>query len=626
MLKVGKILAKINNLEDFKKLNTTELNNLAEEIRQFIIDKVSKTGGHLASNLGVVELTIALHRVFNSPKDKIIWDVGHQAYVHKILTGRKDEFDTLRQFNGLSGFPKRNESEHDIFETGHSSTSISAGLGFALSRDVKNDKNDVISIIGDGAMTAGMAFEALNHIGEVGTKQIVVLNDNEMSISENVGGLSKYLSKITTTSTYSKVKEDLSSILNSIPAIGKKVYKTAEKAKDSVKYFLIPGMLFEDLGLKYIGPVDGHNIQEVISALYRAKNINGPTLVHVITKKGKGYLPAEKSPDKYHGASPFKIETGESVKKTDIPKYSNILGESLVELACENDDIVAITAAMPAGTGLAKFHSKFPKRFFDVGIAEQHGVTLAAGLASNGLKPFFAVYSTFLQRGYDQVLHDVCIQNLPVVFAIDRAGLVGNDGETHHGVFDLSFLSHMPNMTIMAPKDRKEMKEMIKFAASYNKGPLAIRYPRGVSCDMTNVSENYEVECGKGEVILEGKDIAILAVGKMVDYGYNVAMELKEKGKEVTLVNGRFIKPLDEQLILDIAKNHKLILTYEDNVVSGGFGNTVNSLLIKNNYKGKVLNIGLPDEFIEHGAVELLYSKYKLDVNSVVKLIEDTIN
>lgn len=615
------ILGKINSIQDLKKLDLHEMNLLSDEIRSFLIETIAKTGGHLASNLGIVELTLALHKVFDSPFDKIIWDVGHQSYVHKILTGRKDEFHTIRQYKGLSGFPKKSESIHDVFETGHSSTSISAGLGYALSRDLKGEKNEVVSVIGDGAMTAGMAFEALNHIGDIGTKQIVVLNDNEMSISENVGGLSKYLNEIRTTNTYHKVKEDVESILSRIPGIGNMVFKTAERAKDSVKYFFIPGMLFEDLGFKYLGPVDGHNLKELIYVFNKAKKINEPTLIHVITKKGKGYEPAENNPDKFHGPSPFKIDTGETIKKSNGSEYSNILGESLIELSEADDKIVAITAAMPSGTGLYKFKIKFPKRFFDVGIAEQHGVTLAAAMAAGGFKPFFAVYSTFLQRGYDQVLHDVCIQNLPVVFAIDRAGLVGSDGETHHGVFDLSFLTHIPNMSIMAPKDRLEFKEMIRFASKYDKGPLAIRYPRGTSCDLSHISSNYNIEMGSSEIIHEGKDIAIIAVGEMVEYGVEVMKKLNTLDKDVTLVNARFIKPLDEKLILQLAKNHKTIITYEDNCIIGGFGSYVNDLLVRSNCKCDVVNIGLPDIFIEHGSVKQLLEQYNMDVESVTNLI-----
>jgi len=622
---LSSILSKYEDLNDLKKLNNDQLNALAADIRQLIIEVVSKNGGHLASNLGVVELTIALHKVFNSSIDKIIWDVGHQSYVHKILTGRKDEFTTLRQYKGLSGFPKRKESMHDIFETGHSSTSISAGLGYALSRDIKKENYNIISVIGDGAMTAGMAFEALNQAGDEKTKLIVILNDNEMSISPNVGGLSQYLNRIRTAPSYFKMKEDVEVILNSIPAIGKKVFKTAERAKDSLKYFLVPGVFFEELGFKYLGPIDGHNIDELIEVLERAKGVNGPVLVHVLTKKGKGYKPAEDFPDSFHSAPAFNIYTGERKKKSNKPSYSDILGETLVSLAETDERIVAITAAMPAGTGLSNFQKKFPNRFFDVGIAEQHGVTFSAGLAANGLKPFFAVYSTFLQRGYDQVLHDVCIQNLPVTFAIDRSGLVGNDGETHHGVFDLSYLNHMPNMTIVAPKDKTEFTDMIKFCSKYN-APIAIRYPRGSCEDIFDKSSYQEIEFGKGEVLFTGKDIAIIAIGKMVEHGNKVRKRLIESNINATLVNARFVKPLDETLINDISSKHSLIITMEDNAKMGGFGSSVNDLLIKLNYKGNILNIGLPDNFIEHGSVEELFKHYNIDVDSIVNLVLNMIN
>jgi len=619
------ILSQYNDLRDLKKMNYEELSLLAKDIRDLIIDVVSKNGGHLASNLGVVELTIALHKSFNSDIDKIIWDVGHQSYVHKILTGRKDLFPTIRKYKGISGFPKRRESPHDVFDVGHSSTSISAGLGYALSRDIKEEKYNVVSVIGDGAMTAGMAFEALNHAGDTGTKLIVILNDNEMSISENVGGLSKYLNKIRTAPTYFKVKEDVEAILNRIPGIGKQVFRTAERAKDSVKYFLVPGMFFEDLGFKYLGPIDGHNISDMVRELERAKKIDGPVLIHVITKKGKGYEPAEVNPDKFHGSSPFDISTGISLKKPSNPSFSEILGETLINLAEKDDRVVAITAAMPEGTGLGKYREKYKSRFFDVGIAEQHGVTLAAGLASNKLKPYFVVYSSFLQRGYDQVLHDVCIQELPVVFAIDRAGLVGDDGETHHGVFDLAYLSHIPNMTIMAPRDKSEFISMLEFSKDYM-GPIAIRYPRGECYNILEENERTEIEFGKAEVLTKGKDIAIFAIGKMVERGYEVAEELNKQGNSITLINGRFIKPLDEDLIKEIAETHTLIVTIEDNVKTGGFGSCVNDVLIENNYKDQILNIALPDAFIEHGNVDQLYKQNSMDtegiLNRILKIIK----
>lgn len=621
---MGSILSNYKGLKDLKRMSYEELNILAKEIRELIIDVVSKNGGHLASNLGVVELTIALHKVFDSDYDKIIWDVGHQAYVHKILTGRKDVFHTIRKYKGISGFPKRKESPHDIFEVGHSSTSISAGLGYALSRDIKKEEYNIVSVIGDGAMTAGMAFEALNHAGDSGTNLIVVLNDNEMSISQNVGGLSKYLNKIRTAPTYYKLKEDVEAILTSIPGIGKQVFKTAERAKDSVKYFLVPGMFFEDLGFKYLGPIDGHNISDIVRELERAKKVKGPVLVHVLTKKGKGYKPAEETPDKFHGVSPFEVSTGKPLNIPNKPSYSDVLGDTLISLAEKDNKVVAITAAMPEGTGLSKYKEKFRNRFFDVGIAEQHGVTLAAGLASNGLKPYFVVYSSFLQRGYDQVLHDVCIQKLPVVFAIDRAGIVGNDGETHHGVFDLSYLSHIPNMVIMAPRDKTEFIEMLEFSRNYN-GPLAIRYPRGSCYDIVEEKTRTKIELGKAEILIEGKDLALLAIGKMVEIAYEVSKILSDEGRTVTLVNARFAKPIDEELIKDIAKTHSLIVTLEDNVKIGGYGSLVNDLLIENGYKGQVLNIALPDIFIEHGSIEELFKQYNMDVYGVLEKIYDKI-
>ncbi len=624
--KLSKMLDMIKCPQDLKKLNKLELKRLSMEIRKFILKNVSKTGGHVASNLGVVELTLALHIVFNSPIDKIIWDVGHQAYIHKILTGRKDKFDSLRQLNGLSGFPKRNESKHDVFETGHSSTSISAGLGMALARDLNEEKYNVISVIGDGALTGGMALEALNHAGNLNTDLIVVLNDNEMSISENVGGLSKYLNRIRTDPTYFKVKDDVENILRRIPAIGNSVANTAQKAKDTIRYFLLPGDLFEELGFTYIGPVNGHDTDELIKVLNRAKNIKGPVLVHTITKKGKGYYHAEKSPDKFHGIGPFDIERGKTINKSSGKKYSQYFGESLVELASRDDKIVAITAAMPDGTGLKEFSKQFPNRFFDVGIAEQHGVTLAAGLASNGFKPVFAVYSTFLQRGYDQIIHDVCLQNLPVVFAIDRAGLVGQDGETHHGVFDLSYLRHIPNLKVLSPKDGNELQIMLKYAFSQS-GPIAIRYPRGTSSKFDEVINERDIFKEKAEILSEGKDICIIAIGKMVKIALEASRLLKEKGISSTVINGRFVKPLDSETLLSSIDGIKNILTLEDNTVIGGFGSSILELLNKNNINDKRIKIlGFPDKFIEHGDTDILFEKYDLDVNSVyekaVKLIK----
>lgn len=618
------ILSNINDINDLKTLNLDDLNILSEEIRWFLIENLSKSGGHLASNLGVVELTLALHMVFNSPKDKIIWDVGHQAYVHKILTGRRDKFHTIRQYKGLSGFPKRKESEHDIFETGHSSTSISSGVGIALARDLKGENNHVISVIGDGAMTAGMVYEALNHAGDLGTKFMVVLNDNNMSISKNVGSISRYLNKLRTANSYKKMKDDVETILNGIPCIGKRLAKTVERVKDSFKYLLVPGSFFEELGFKYLGPIDGHNIESLMKAMNMAKEVNGPVLIHTVTKKGKGYIPAENMPDKFHGVGPFNIKTGETSSKTNIKSYSDVLGESLLNIAQKNEKIVTITAAMPSGTGLNYFKQKFPDRFFDVGIAEQHGVTLAAGLASQGLKPFYAVYSSFLQRGYDQILHDVCIQNLPVVFAVDRAGLVGSDGETHHGVFDISYLSHMPNMTIMAPKDKNEFIKMIEFSSEFD-GPIALRYPRGNCIDIKSDNSDNEIKFGKGEIIKSGCEIALLGVGKMVDSCIKIAEILSEEGIDITVINARFVKPFDKELLDDICKNHKLIVTLEDNVKIGGYGSYINDYLNTKGYLGEVINLGYPDKFIEHGSIDELMKANNMDTDSVLELIKSKI-
>ncbi|ABW19150.1 1-deoxy-D-xylulose-5-phosphate synthase [Alkaliphilus oremlandii] len=616
-----KYLMEINSIEDFKKLNSNEIKVLAEEIRHFLIESVSKTGGHLASNLGVVELTLALHQAFNSPEDKIIWDVGHQAYVHKILTGRRDQFSTLRQYKGLSGFPKRYESEHDQFDTGHSSTSISAAMGLATARDLNKDKYKVIAVIGDGAMTGGMAFEALNHIGQSQKDIIVILNDNEMSISPNVGGLSNYLNKIRTAPIYSKVKDDVEYLISNIPAIGKSVMKTAEKAKDSIKYFFVPGVLFEELGFTYIGPVDGHNYHSLYDVMNRTKNIKGPVLLHVMTTKGKGYTLAEKHPDKYHGVNSFHIETGEPISCNENLSYSEIAGKTLVECAAEDEKIVAITAAMPSGTGLNNFAKKHPERFFDVGIAEQHAATFAAGLAANGFKPFFAVYSTFFQRAYDQVIHDACIQDLPVTYLIDRAGLVGNDGETHHGSLDISFLSCIPNLTFMAPKDGIELSEMVRFAAKHN-GPVAIRYPRGHS-NMDSQENFSPLALGKGEITYHsGNDVLILALGTFNKMGLEICKDLEENNIFSTLMNPRFIKPMDEELIVEMVQKHKIIYTIEDNSKIGGFGTLVQVLLNDNQILKPVKVCALPDRFIEHGNVEDLYEELGLTKKQIVDQIK----
>lgn len=613
------ILEGINSPEDIKKLDNKQLYQLSDEIRTFLIDNVSKTGGHLASNLGVVELTIALHRVFKMPEDKIIWDVGHQTYVHKILTGRKEGFESLRKYNGMSGFPKPNESIYDTFAAGHSSTSISAALGIACARDIKNEKYNVVAVIGDGALTGGMAFEALNDAGISNKNIIVVVNDNEMSISRNVGGLSSYLSKIRTEPAYINLRDDIENIVKKIPAIGNNLFKSTEKLKESLKYLIIQGMIFEELGFTYLGPIDGHNIGKIINVLRRAKNIKGPVLIHTVTKKGKGYFFAERYPDIFHGIDAFEVKTGKKLSESRIT-YSTVFGEEIVKEAKENDSIVAITAAMRDGTGLRTFSKEFPERFFDVGIAEQHAVTFAAGLASNGLKPVFAVYSTFLQRGYDQVVHDVCIQNLPVLFAIDRAGIVGEDGETHQGILDISFLRSIPNMTILAPKDIKEFRMMLGWCFKYNLGPEAIRYPRGG--DMEVEFEKYdEIVKGKWETLNVGKDVAILAVGRMVQTAYKVKDMLKKNNINVTVINCRFIKPMDTIMLDKILKEHSLILTLEDNYISGGFGSGVMEYASKKDYKGRIVMMGYPDEFVTHGSINILYKKYALDADGIYNTI-----
>ena len=625
MKPLSNYLSKISSVSDVKALNDQELHLLANEIRSFLIENISKTGGHLASNLGVVEMTLALHNVFDSPRDKLIWDVGHQTYVHKILTGRKHLFHTLRKYKGLSGFPKRSESEHDIVDTGHSSTSISAGYGIARARDLKGEDYSVISIIGDGALTGGMAFEALNHAGHSDTNFIVVLNDNEMSISQNVGGLSSYLNRLRTDPAYFKMKDDVENLLTKIPAIGKAVFKTAEKAKDSIKYFLVPGILFEELGFTYLGPVDGHNVKELKLVFKRAKNIKGPVLIHVLTKKGKGYPFAEKNPDKFHGVSPFDIHTGNTVTTgVSRPSYSAVFGKTLLSLAEKDHRVVAITAAMPSGTGLAEFAKSHPRRFFDVGIAEQHAVTFAAGMALNGMKPFFPVYSTFLQRAYDQIVHDICLQNLPVVFCIDRSGLVGNDGETHHGIFDISFLAHMPNITLMAPKDGREFEEMLRFAASYD-APIAIRYPRGEIDDFSNLNMDYFIDELKAEVLLQGNDLCIIAIGNMVRIAYETAQRLQSEGIYCKVINARVIKPLDEDTLLRECEGIPHIITIEDHVTTGGFGSLVLDLLNrKQAIQGRnIKNIGLPEAFIEHGDVEELMEQYGLNVKGLSDCIRD---
>lgn len=613
-------LNEVNSPKDIKKLNTIEMEELAKEIRQFLINSISKTGGHLASNLGVVELTLALHKVFDSPKDKIIWDVGHQSYVHKIITGRKDEFTTLRQLNGLSGFPKENESEHDTFDTGHSSTSISVGLGIACARDIKQEDFNVISVIGDGSITGGMALEAINHLGYLNKKMIIILNDNEMSIDENVGGMSRYLSSIIRNSKANQVKDKIEKILSMTKA-GNFIYKTADKVKDGIISKFTPQdcELFESFGIKYYGPIDGHNIKELIDILNKAKNKKGPVLLHVITEKGKGYKFAENEPNKYHGVSKFDIKQG--VKSSTQESISSHVGKKLVEMADKDDKIVAITAAMPSGTGMNIFGVSYPYRYYDVGIAEQHATTFAAGLAKEGMKPYFAVYSSFLQRGYDQVIHDVSITKKNVTFLIDRAGLVGNDGETHHGVFDLSYLNIVPNLIVMAPKDIKELDLMMELSSEID-GPVAIRYPRGNSYYIDKGS--YEkINVGRYEVLEEGNDILILAIGNMVKKALNVSQILLKDNIKPTIVNARFLKPMDEDLLHELLKKHSKVVTIEDNVVSGGFGSRINKFVIDNNYSIKMENIGIPDRYVEHGNVDELFGTIGLSDEQIVNRIKN---
>ncbi len=613
-------LSKVNSPEDLKSLKESEINALAKEIRRYLIDSVSKTGGHLASNLGVVELTLALHTVFDTTKDRIVWDVGHQSYIHKILTGRRDRFDTLRQFKGLSGFPKRKESQHDHFDTGHSSTSISAALGMAAVRDLRKEKNAIIAVIGDGALTGGMAFEALNHAGQSKKDLLVILNDNEMSISPNVGGMSDYLSKIRTLPIYSKFKVDVGNLIGNIPAIGKSMVRTAEKAKDAIKYFIVPGVLFEELGFTYIGPVDGHNYAALCKAMKQCRNISGPVFLHVLTKKGKGYSLAEAFPDEYHGVSPFKVDSGEPLVSSKKKSYSEIAGSALTKCAEKDDSIIAITAAMPSGTGLTGFAKRFPNRFFDVGIAEQHAVTFAAGAAAAGYRAVFAVYSTFLQRGFDQVLHDVCLQNLPVVFLIDRAGLVGNDGETHHGTYDISFLSCIPNLKILSPANGQELRKMIEYAVQ-QEGPVAIRYPRGYAIEQEE-DMNSEISTGKGEVIYEGgSDALLIPLGGMNAVAMEVCKGLEAEGIMSTIINPKFVKPLDEGLILQYAEKCKYIYTIEDHVKIGGFGSQVLTLLNENHINKHVKLFALPDMFIEHGDTGKLYDMFGISAERIKKEI-----
>ncbi|MBP2640859.1 MAG: dxs 2 [Firmicutes bacterium] len=614
---LNNLLSTVDRPQDLKNLSVAQMERLAAEIRDLLINTVAHNGGHLAPNLGVVELTLAIHNVFDSPRDKIIWDVGHQAYVHKILTGRRNQFSTIRQFGGLSGFPKRSESEHDAFGAGHSSTSISAAVGMALARDISGEQHKVLAVIGDGSLTGGQAYEALDQAGHLGNDLIVVLNDNEMSIARNVGAMATYLSKIRTDPTYSRVKRDVELLLRRIPAIGETVAKTAERVKDSFKYFLIPGMIFEELGFTYLGPIDGHNIPALLDVLGKAKVMQGPVLVHVITCKGKGYTPAECSADKFHGIGPFCVESGKVISNGNNPTYTSIAGKALVELADKDPEIVAITAAMPQGTGLGTFSDRFPKRFFDVGIAEPHAITMAAAMAAEGKRPVIAIYSTFFQRAYDQVVHDVCLQELPVTFLLDRAGIVGEDGPTHHGVFDFAYLRHIPHMTIMTPKDENELRHML-FTAIYHNGPVAIRYPRGSGRGVPIDDPFHQIEIGRSEELVSGQDLVFLAAGIMVEPCLAAKDLLAAEGIRAGVVNARFVKPIDVEMVKKLSASGAVIVTVEDHVLPGGFGSAVLECINSQNISGvKLLRLGLPDQFIEHGSREQLLEQFGLSASGI---------
>lgn len=613
------LLEKIQKENDIKQLKPEELEKLAEEIRQFLVEKISVTGGHLASNLGVVELTMALHLAFELPQDKMIWDVGHQSYTHKILTGRRAGFDDLRKYGGMSGFPKRKESECDAFDTGHSSTSISAGLGYVAARDIKGEEHSVISIIGDGAMTGGMAYEALNNASRLKSNFIIILNDNNMSISENVGGMSRYLNGLRTAEAYTGLKKGVEDTLMKIPVQGEKILYQMKKTKSGLKQLFVPGMFFEDMGITYLGPVDGHDIRKLYKTFQEAKRVDHAVLVHVLTKKGKGYGPAEENPSRFHGIVPFDIETGEAKEKSSKDSYTDIFSKVFCDIAKQNDAVVGITAAMADGTGLARFARMFPDRFFDVGIAEEHALTFAAGLAAGGLKPVVAVYSSFLQRAFDQAIHDVCLQNLPVMIAVDRAGLVGSDGETHQGLFDLSFLNMIPNMTILSPKNRWEMADMVRFCADFQY-PVALRYPRGAAYEGLSAFRT-PIVYGKSEILYEEEDIAVIFVGHMAELAVQVRDRLKEIGYHCSLINARFVKPLDTEMLEALTKDHRLFVTIEENVLSGGFGEQVLHYVSRAKLDVGVRCIGIPDDYVEHGNVDLLRREVGLDAETIVKQI-----
>lgn len=613
------LLDKINEVNDIKKLNKEEFGELAQEIRDFLVEKISVSGGHLASNLGVVELTMALHLSFNLPEDKIVWDVGHQSYTHKILTGRKAGFDELRKFGGMSGFPKTKESDCDCFNTGHSSTSISAGLGLAKARDYLGKDHYVISVIGDGALTGGMAYEALNNAARMETNFIIVLNDNNMSISENVGGMSRYLNGIRTSSAYIGLRDGIYNSLNNIPVYGEKMISGIRKTKNGLKQFVVPGMLFENMGITYLGPVDGHDLDQMLKVFQEAKRLKKAVLVHVVTQKGRGYAPAERHPSRFHGAEPFDVGTGLPLHRKAKASYTDIFSTVMRKMGDRDDRLVAITAAMPDGTGLKRFRNMFPDRFYDVGIAEEHAVTFAAGLAAEGMKPVVAVYSSFLQRAYDQIIHDVCIQNLPVVFAVDRAGLVGSDGETHQGIFDVSYLSTIPNMSVMAPKNKWELSDMLKFAIDFDR-PIAVRYPRGEAYD--GLEEfRAPIVYGKSEILYDESEIALIAFGSMVKTAEKVRKGLKECGYQCSLINARFAKPLDTDMLKTAAGEHRLLVTLEENVENGGFGEHVLRFLSENHLNTRVLICAIPDEYVEHGNVDILKREVCIDEESILRKI-----
>lgn len=612
------ILEKIKKPNDIHKVSLEDFPRLAEEIRSFLIQSVSETGGHLASNLGVVELTLALHNVLDLPQDKLIWDVGHQAYTHKLLTGRKEDFSGLRTFGGMSGFPKHKESPCDAFDTGHSSTSISAALGYARARDLKGEDRTVVAVIGDGSLTGGMAYEALNNVSHLKSNMIIVLNDNKMSISENVGGLSKHLTALRTRESYMDFKMDVEKKLKQIPHVGDSVARSVKKSKDSIRQLFVKGGFFEDFGIKYIGPIDGHDIKEMVRVLNALKRLNEPVVMHVVTQKGRGYVPAEKNPSAFHGVGSFDIATGESLASKSLT-YTSVFSKTICRLGKAHPDVVTICAAMPDGTGLTAFKKHFPDRFFDVGIAEQHAVTFAAGLAAGGMHPFVAVYSSFLQRAYDQIVHDVCIQNLPVVFCVDRAGLVGADGETHQGIFDLSYLSMIPNMTVCAPKNKYELYDMLYFAYQYH-GPIAIRYPRGSAYEgFKNMRP--PIEYGKSELMFEGEKIALVAVGSMVQTAVQVREKLLDKGINATVVNARFVCPLDTECLDRLSRDHQWIVTMEENVLKGGFGEACGDYLLAKHEDVRLIHVGVPDVYVEHGGVDQLKKTLHMDADSIVERI-----